>query len=120
VLQALEQRWPRLAPTFDGVAVAGLSRPGPTPGRPRRALVCNTAILGALLLGAAAWSRYREAVIARAEASVEPLRVALVQPNHDLAREAELLRQGLGAVAQDLLRLSEQVLREDPDIDVLV
>ncbi len=86
----------------------------------RRAFVANAAVLMAMLLFAMTVSALRLDRIDALEASVDSLRVALVQPNHDVSRRREMRRREPEAFANDLVAMSREALREHPDIEVFV
>ncbi len=86
----------------------------------KRALVRNAAIAALLVLLGAAWSQARLWRIGRAEEEAKSVRIGIVQSNHDPERLAELTGKGLDAFARDLIELSEQALREQGEVDVLV
>jgi apolipoprotein N-acyltransferase len=86
----------------------------------RRAWVANAGALAALVAGAFAWSALRLAKIESAEAGAETLRVALVQPNYDVARRREMLRKAPETFAEDLVALSRAAARSAGGVDVFV
>ncbi len=82
--------------------------------------VANAALLTVLLIFAMTVSTLRLDRIDALEASADSLRVALVQPNHDVPRRREMRLQGPEAFANDLVAMSREALREHPDIEVFV
>lgn len=89
--------------------------------KPRRAIFTNAAVFSLLLLVAFAYSNQRLAEIARAEAEVKPIKVALIQPNYNDKRREKLHRQPPSSFARDLVMLSREVAATTPDcIDVYV
>ena len=85
-----------------------------------RARVANAGVLVALVACAFAWSAVRLARIESAEAGAESLRVALVQPNYDVAKRREMWRKAPEALAEDLVALSRAAARHFGGIDVFV
>ena len=118
--------WYRVAPLFPIVSLTGVS------GLTFLALLANALLLQAiehrhvfaaswitaalLVAGALAWSAHRDAAIAAAEASAEPLRVAIVQPNLDRRESRALGRR----VAETLAAQSREALDRDAAIAVVV
>jgi apolipoprotein N-acyltransferase len=86
----------------------------------RMALLANAAVLAVLLGFAMTASKLRLDRLDALEESADSLRVALVQPNHDVARRRELRLQGPETFANDLVAMSRQALREHPGIEVFV
>jgi len=86
----------------------------------RAACAANSAVLTVLLLFAMGVSTLRLDRIDTLEASADSLRVALVQPNHDVSRRREMRRLGPDAFANDLVAMSRKALREHPGIEVFV
>jgi len=86
----------------------------------RVAVVANAAALATLLVIATTVSKLRLDHLDALEASAASLRVALVQPNHDVPRRREMRRQGPETFANDLVAMSRQALREHPGIEVFV
>lgn len=78
-----------------------------------RAWLGNAAVLAALLLATALYSRARMEAIAAAEHRATPLRIALIQPDHTVQRRRALAQMKPDAFAQDLLALSRQAARSD-------
>jgi apolipoprotein N-acyltransferase len=76
--------------------------------------------LAVLLIFAMAVSALRLDRIDALEASADSLRVALVQPNHDVSRRREMRRQEPEAFANDLVAMSRAAMREHPGIEVFV
>jgi apolipoprotein N-acyltransferase len=91
-------------------------------GRPgaRGVWLRNTAALAVLLAFAALWSARRLGQIERAEADAETLRVALVQPNYDVAERRRMRRGPEDVFAVDLVELSRAAQRHFGPIDVFV
>jgi apolipoprotein N-acyltransferase len=92
-------------------------------GRERSARVASAANVAALLLlliFAMTVSALRLERIDALEASADSLRVALVQPNHDVPRRREMRRQEPEAFANDLVAMSREAMREHPGIEVFV
>jgi apolipoprotein N-acyltransferase len=86
----------------------------------RRAWAANAAVLVGLVACSWAWSAVRLARIESAEADAESLRVALVQPNHDVAQRREMLRRAPGAMVEDLIALSRHAAQRFGGIDVFI
>jgi len=86
----------------------------------RRAWVANAGVLVALVACAFAWSSLRLARIESAEAGAETLRVALVQPNYDVSRRRQMLREAPESFAEDLVALSRAAARSPGGIDAFV
>jgi apolipoprotein N-acyltransferase len=92
---------------------------GGSPAAPR-AWAANAGVLVGLVACALAWSAVRLARIEDAEADAKTLRVALVQPNHDVARRREMLRKAPEVLAEDLIALSREAARRFAGIDVFI
>lgn len=106
---------------FNAIALQGYEVfSGERPGE-RRDLARNAAALGALVLASLAYSSFRLSAIAKAEREVEPVRVAIVQPNHTIERRFELARAGRDAFARDMVAQSREAYAADAgNIDVFV
>jgi apolipoprotein N-acyltransferase len=109
---------------FNAVALQALQVLRGEARETKRALVANTAGAFALLAVAVGYSNLRLDAIERAERDADPLRVALVQPNHTIERRRELHRLGLDAFANEMVALSraaiEEAAFEGETIDVFV
>jgi apolipoprotein N-acyltransferase len=88
--------------------------------RLRATWFANAAVLAALLLVSVALSGVRLRRIDALEVAADSLRVALIQPNHDVPRRRELWKQGPGVFANEFVAMSRAALREDPGIEVFV
>jgi len=86
-------------------------------GPVRSGVAVNAGVLAALLVIAAVYSSARLQKIAAAEAEASALRIAVVQPNHTIARRRDLNEMPPGAFAQDLLELSRAALEQARSID---
>ena len=89
----------------------------------RRAWLANAGILAALVAIAVGYSTVRLGRIAAAERKSEPLRVAVIQPNHTIERRIEMAAMEPDAFARDLVSLSRQIAARSVrggEIDVYV
>lgn len=86
-----------------------------------RAWATNAAGFALLVAGAAALSSVRLAAIDAAERTAEPLRIAIVQPNHTIPRREAMLKERSDVFARDLVSLSRDALASSPGrIDAFV
>jgi apolipoprotein N-acyltransferase len=88
--------------------------------RLRADCIANLALLALLLLATVTLSELRLRRIDALEAGAASLRVALVQPNHDVPRRRELRKQGPGVFAREYVAQSRAALRDEPGIEVFV
>jgi apolipoprotein N-acyltransferase len=104
----------------NGVVLQAIEAARGVSSDPPRAWIANAGVLAGLLACAFAWSTLRLAKIERAEAGAESVRIALVQPNYDVARRREMRRKAPEALADDLVALSRAAARRFGDIAVFV
>jgi apolipoprotein N-acyltransferase len=87
----------------------------------RRACALNATVLAGLVLVAVGYSSHRLADIDRAEGAADAMRLAIVQPNHTIARRRAMMALAPDAFARDLVVLSRRAEASSPDkIDVFV
>ena len=104
----------------NGVAWQGLELARGAGGASKKAWLGNVAVLAVALLGAFAYSRARLERIAEAELAAEPLRIALIQPDHTIERRDRMIRSAPEAFAEDLVGLSREAIAASDGIDVFL
>jgi apolipoprotein N-acyltransferase len=82
----------------------------------RRAWAINAGVLVGLFALAIGYSSVRLQRIEAAERATAPLRMALIQPDHTIARRERMFAEGLDSFARDLVELSREANTRATDV----